>query len=315
MKKLILAATAALSTLSAMATPKVINFWHFNNLATAYHNPGIPAINANYSAIDTNKAQIVYKLLPGTSAAYAGYIDNVAGTDTNTRLGITAAGTANNALRVRNPSDSEYLQLYIPTKGYRNIALSYVLESSSTTSGMLTQNFDYSTDSGASWKTSGLSISTLDVSQAKFQGTNWGLVSLNFSADTAGTNNNNRLVFRIKFAGNTSLTTGNNRFDNIVVEGDSIAVTGGSHVAVSNVTAGSEFTVYPNPAGNALFVHSISAGAKTIDVYTVTGEKVLSTIDAATDAQLNISGLAHGQYFIRVTTQGGASATARFIKE
>ncbi len=192
----------------------LIHFWHFNNLLTAYHNPGIPSIKADFSAIDTNKAAIVYLLEPGTSTAYAGYIDNVAGSHTNARLGVDSG----QALRVRNPSDSMELRFYIPTTNYKNITLNYVVESSSTTSGQLAELFDYSIDSGTTWKTTGLNMTIDSITQPQFQGTNWGLISINFGADT-NVNNNPRLVFRIKFGGNTSKTSGNNRFDNVTVEG------------------------------------------------------------------------------------------------
>jgi len=313
MKPFFLSIIAVGLIISAQAAPKVIHYWHFNTLTTAYHNPGIPSIKANISTIDTNKAVIAYKLVAGASSTYLGYVDNVAGTDTNNRFGITATGTANNGFRMRNPSDSAYLQLYIPTKGYKNILLSYVLESSSTTSGQLTQNFDYSTDSGTTWKTSGLNITTLDVSQTKFQGTNWGLVSINFNLDTANTNNNNRLVFRIKFAGNTSLTSGNNRFDNIVVEGDSVA-SGTSGVGVSSIPTKEACIVYPNPVHDQLNILS-GAGNKMIRIMNSNGQlvRLLQTSDAK--LQVNCADLATGSYFLIINQDQVASQAFSFIKE
>ncbi len=312
MKKTLLAIAALGFTVQAGAAPKVIHFWHFNNLTGAYRNPGIPDLKASFSAIDTNKAVIAYKLVTGASAAYAGYIDNVAGTDTNTRLGITA--TTNNALRFRNPSDSAYMQIYIPTKGYRNIVMSYVLQSSSTTSGMLTQNFDYSIDSGATWKTSGLNINTLDVSQAKYQGSNWGLVSINFSADTAGTNNNNRLVFRIKFAGNTSGTSGNNRFDNVVVEGDSIIVTSGGGVGVKPLTGTSAAQAYPNPVRESLTLEC-GVGNKMIRIANSYGQVVRAFSTTEAKVSFDVVTLPAGRYFISIQNDGSLQQTLSFIKE
>ncbi len=312
MKKTLLAIAALGITVSAGAAPKVIHFWHFNNLTGAYRNPGIPDLKAAFSAIDTNKAVIAYKLVTGASAAYAGYIDNVVGTDTNTRLGITA--TTNNALRFRNPSDSAYMQIYIPTKGYRNIAMSYVLQSSSTTSGMLNQNFDYSIDSGATWKTSGLNINTLDVSQAKYQGSNWGLVSINFNADTSGTKNNSRLVFRIKFAGNTSGTSGNNRFDNIVVEGDSIIATSAGGVGVEPSSGLSPVKAYPNPVRESLMLES-RIGNKTIRVSNSFGQVVQSFTTSDAKLTIDVRSLPSGRYFISVKSEGSMPQTLSFIRE
>ncbi len=202
----------------------LIHYWNFNKLTAAYHNPNIPAIKADFSQIDTNKATVAYTLFPGTSSTYTGYIDNVAGDTMNSRLGATAG----QALRFRNPSDSAELRLYIPTNNYSNISVKYELLSSSTTSGQKTQLFSYSTDSGVTWKgrangltVNGANVDTLDVTQSKYQGASWGLVTIGFGGDTT-VNNNPRLLLRIRFAGNTSLTSGNNRFDNLTVEGGAV---------------------------------------------------------------------------------------------
>lgn len=311
MKKTLLVILIAFTCFNVKANPTVIHFWHFNNLTTAYHNPNIPDIKADYSIIDTNKALIAYKLLPGTSSNYAGYIDNVTGTDTNSRLGITASGSANHAYRFRNPSDSAYMQIYIPTNGYQNIALSYVLESSSTTSGQLVQHFDYSVDSGATWTTTGLNIDTLDVSQSKYQGSNWGMVSINFANDTAHTNNNSALVFRIKFSGNTSGTSGNNRFDNLVVEGDSITTT---TTAVNTIITNKTAFLYPNPVQNELNL-SLGQGTKTIQVFNTSGQ-VLNTLNTQDEkVALNVNDYAAGQYFITIKKEGNIIQTLKFIKQ
>ena len=203
--------------------PKVIppiHYWSFNSFSGAFHNPSIPLIKADYSQIDTNKATIEYKLVAGASSPYAGYIDHVAGDTTNARL-LAIGGQA---LRVRNPSDSMELRFHIPTTGFQNIKLKFAAQSSSAVSAQLAQLYDYSVDNGATWKTSGLNMTLDSMTQVQFQGANWGLVSINFGTDLS-VNNNDKLIFRIKFAGNTALTTGNNRFDNITVDGDSGIVT------------------------------------------------------------------------------------------
>ncbi len=174
-------------------------------------------LKADYSLIDTNAATISY-VLRG-SPSYAGYIDNVAADTTNAQLGIYTR----NALRVRNPSDSMELRINIPSTGYQTPVVRYALESSSTTSGQLTELFDYSVDGGTTWRTSqltvnGFAIDTLDVTQAQYQGTSWGLVQIGFGNDQ-DVNNNPKLVLRIRFNGNTSKTSGNNRFENITMTG------------------------------------------------------------------------------------------------
>ncbi len=194
----------------------LIDYWHFNTLTTAYHNPGIPSLPADYSVFPSSPASLVYWLDPKASKTYGGYIDNVAPGDTsNARLGMPAS----NALRVRNPTDSMEMRFYISTLGYKDIHISYALQSSSVASGQLVEFFDISSDSGATWQLG--AAPSLDVTPDKFQGTNWGLVQLNLSGDTV-INNNPNFVFRIRFVGNTDKTSGNNRFDNICIEGSKI---------------------------------------------------------------------------------------------
>src|SRR5207248_80334 len=153
-------------------------------LNKAYTNPNIPGITPDFSAIDTGKAKFRYTLAPGVSSNYAGFIDNNPGDLTNARLNAPAG----QALRFRNPSDSAELRLIIPTTYYSNIVIKYALQSSSAASGQKTQLFDYSTDAGFSWKTNGLSITSLDVTQSKFQGNNWGFVTININDTTVNNN-------------------------------------------------------------------------------------------------------------------------------
>ena len=199
------------------APPWLIHYWNFTNLTTADTVPHTPRLKAFYSAIDTNAATITDTLQLGTSKYYVGWFDNVAGDSTNHQLG----DTSKNALRVRNPSDSMEVMMRIPSTGYKNLNLQYAMESSSTKSGQLVEFFDYSVDGGNTWKTSsltvqGANVDTLDVTNLIFQGTSWGLVTVTFGTDTT-VNNNPNLVLRIKFRGNNTGTSGNNRFEHVTV--------------------------------------------------------------------------------------------------
>ncbi|MFI5201388.1 MAG: T9SS type A sorting domain-containing protein, partial [Candidatus Kapaibacterium sp.] len=265
---------------SASVSP-LIHYWHFDSLNTAYHNPGIPVIPADYSAISPNPAKILYVLEPGTSSTYAGYLDNVAGDTTNSQLGAVAG----QALRVRNPSDSMELRFVIPTTGYNNISFQYALESSSTTSGQLVEHFDYSPDGGTTWKSSsltvyGANVDTLDVTNPIFQGTSWGLVTIGFGSDTS-VNNNPNLILRIKFSGNTSKTSGNNRFDNVTVEGTQIGQV---------VTTPASISVLTPSAGDTIY-----AGAHQTISYAIAGPVTLArSIDYSTDGGKSWLSIASG---------------------
>ncbi len=302
MKKALLTLSVALAIGISTNAQSLIHYWHFNNITAASHNPGIPALKANVSLLDTNKATIVYKLST-TNTAYAGYIDNVTGTDSNARMS-TAAG---NGLRVRNPSDSMELRFYIPTTGYKNISLKYAAQCSSLGSGMLAQLFDYSTDSGATWVTTGLNTLVDSVKTAIDPA--WKIININFGTTTT-VNNTAKLVFRIKFWGNTALTSGNNRFDNVTVEGDALT-------SVPNCYGlPQQSMIYPNPAKEQVTISMPLAGVKSITFINETGAVVSKMQTAETQLPVNVSGLTAGNYFILVNNNTtNTTEQIRFLKQ
>ena len=132
-----------------------------------------------------------------------------AGTTNNARLGDAAGqalslqggtGTANNG---RNITFS------VSTIGFSNIIVSFATQGTST--GFNSNQFQYSLD-GINFVDFGLPFTPASV---------FGAVPVVFSLTSiVGLNNNPNAAFRIVFNGATS-STGNNRIDNIVVEGTS----------------------------------------------------------------------------------------------
>ncbi|MFA7486291.1 MAG: hypothetical protein WCZ89_09720, partial [Phycisphaerae bacterium] len=112
------------------------------------------------------------------------------------------------ALRVRNPSHTRELLLEIPTSGYENIILSYA--AMRTSNGAQQQAVYYRLSDTNPWV---LFDDTLVITES-FQ-----LFSFDFS-EISGVSNNPEFAVRILFGGsNASGTSGNNRFDNITLEG------------------------------------------------------------------------------------------------
>src|SRR6185503_19176930 len=148
-----------------------------------------------------------------TTNINAANISFAAGTSNNTRQGDAAGqalslqggtGTANNG---RN------LTFNVSTVGFSNIVVSLATQGTST--GFNSNQFQYSLDG----------ISFIDFGAPYVPATAFGSVPIVFSlAAIAGLNNNPNAAFRIVFNGATS-STGNNRIDNIVVEGTSATET------------------------------------------------------------------------------------------
>ncbi|MEI6506843.1 MAG: T9SS type A sorting domain-containing protein [Bacteroidota bacterium] len=298
-------------------TAKVIHYWHFNNLntgmtgavmATSFYNWGI---GADYSTLDTSKAKIYYRTNPGVSNTYVTYWDNVTGDTLNQRFG-TAAGLA---MRARNPSDSMNLQFYIPTTHYKNIKVSYVCEKSSLASGQYQQNYDYSVDAGATWRTKGLSM-TVDSTI----GTGYTPVYISFLPTDTFAYNNPNLILRIKFSadpsgtiGLPSGTSGNNRFDNFVVEGDTTTAPP-IPLSINNIKdIKSSLVLYPNPTSGELFINSVNDQVKNISVMNITGQVVAQYSDSSKVIKMDISNLNSGLYFVQVRENDQVS-TMKLLK-
>ena len=221
--------TGPVGQVTIPGVPTLVHYWNFNKLAGPYIHPNIPNIKADFSLLDTNKAYLEYYLLPGTSATWAfannaggAQVDNVASTDTTNLRQGAPSGTG---LRCRNPVDSSELHWHIPSTGYSNLVITFATQSSSTTSGDSAQIYTYSVDGGTTWKpvatVNGAPGNTLDLTQGGLTGpylANFGKVVITFGSDAA-VNNNPNLIFRIVCKGNTSLLSGNNRYDDFTVDG------------------------------------------------------------------------------------------------
>lgn len=132
-----------------------------------------------------------------------------AGTSTNARQGdlpgqsITLQGGTSNANNGRS------LSLYVSTVGLSDIAISFATQRTST--GFNTNQFQYSLDG----------VTFINFGAPYAPPLTFGLVMFDLSG-ISGVNDNPNAAFRILFNGATS-TSGNNRIDNLVVEGQNIS--------------------------------------------------------------------------------------------
>lgn len=168
---------------------EIFHYWNFNALAGG-NNPEIVAIIGN------------------GSLQYSGnYYDRVSpGSDIN----IQNTDEAGYALRLRNES-GDFI-IIIPTTNHANIVLKYA--ATRTGSGSQTHTISYTLD--------GINYSQAGLSQTEFTLTedNYNLYEVDFSSISGVGNNAN---FKVKIAFDTAssqVSNGNNRIDNITVEGN-----------------------------------------------------------------------------------------------
>ncbi|MGK0453575.1 MAG: hypothetical protein ACJAYY_001039, partial [Paraglaciecola sp.] len=68
--------------------------------------------------------------------------------------------------------------------------------------------------------------------------------------------------------------------------------------------------VYPNPATNFIKVSAENATIKNIELYTILGKKIMTSIKN----DLNIENLVNGVYVLKIQSKKGDFATKRIIK-
>ena len=210
--------TLLLSTKESQAQSRLIHYWNFNTFTSVIHLPATASLAADYSIIDTSKARLAYTPITTVAGTYLGFCDfGTSGASDFDTVNTQFASPGGNYFRARNPTDSMQFLLYIPTTHYQNITIRYGTQTSSTSSGDSAQIYSYSLDSGSTWNTIGISPASLALTSAY---TVFAPGTVTFTDPAAS--NNPRLVFRITFKGRNTGTSGNNRFDNITVKGDTL---------------------------------------------------------------------------------------------
>ena len=135
-----------------------------------------------------------------------------AGTTNNARLGDTAGQALSLQGGTSVANNGRNITFNVSTVGFSNIVVSFATQGTST--GFNSNQFQYSLDG----------TNFIDFGPPYTPATVFGTLPLVFTLSSiAGLNNNPNAAFRIVFNGATS-STGNNRIDNIVVEGTSTTI-------------------------------------------------------------------------------------------
>ena len=73
-------------------------------------------------------------------------------------------------------------------------------------------------------------------------------------------------------------------------------------------------TLFPNPAKEVVNVQCTMENVQSVEVFDVYGKLITTTNDIDNPTRINVSGLANGMYFVRVTTEEGV-VTKSFVKK
>ena len=300
MKKILLtiAVIFALSS-TQLSALSLVHYWNFNGTNVPYLTEAssrdvvltpLTPIQTDLS-LTTTPATLIYQVKTGTASPFMSYWDTTTGGTGNARNG-DAAG---NCLRPRDAWSSMELVLNIPSKGFRNLKIMYDVQRSG--SGPNVNTYSYSVDGGTTWIKTGLNVNGKGLGTdtiAVIPGTGFATESITIT-DPAAENNAN-LKFRIWFS-DPKNTAGNNRIDNITVEGDILAAI--------NSPAVNEVSMYPNPCTKGV----VNFGSRVnVEVFNLVGKQIKAVAKTTT---LTTEDLAKGIYTVRIN---GASTQKLIIE-
>ncbi|HXB12580.1 MAG TPA: hypothetical protein VNZ45_11370, partial [Bacteroidia bacterium] len=250
------------STFCKAQPQKLIHFWDFNNTIplTGIGDVGgngdslgnvIHPLFANYTTLPLTFPKIVYSR-PKAIQVPAARTDSVLDNDgigsyyydfssshypyyiasDSSASAAACACSGNLYIQARNPTLNSYLYMYVPTTGYINVTLSYAISATNNKAAQY-NIFSYSTNGGSTWNKLTTAMDTFNIGGIKYPDTllalnpitqlkKWYPVHINFTPDPT-TNNNNGFIVRFFLAGsNATGSTGNSKYDNIAIQGDSI---------------------------------------------------------------------------------------------
>lgn len=265
---------------SALMAQTIIHYWHFNEVSGE-----LGTVEADVF-IGTEPSTITYQKID-EAGDEIGIMDDVTGSDVNARMEFEAG----NGIRPRNPSFNAELVITLNSTGFENLHLSYATERSG--SGMLEQQLYYTVD-GENYEAFGEPVSVME---------DYELVQFDLSGIEAANNNPNFGV-KLHFLGQNTASNGNNRIDNVVLEGSSMGgAVEGVFLTDDAFTIGVGETVQ-------LEANVVPANASNQNIMWSSADESIATVDASG----LVTGLAGGSVDITATTEeGGFEATAGIV--
>ena len=247
------------------------------------------------TVVTGTKASLIYQAIPGTTTTKS-YWD-LLGLGTGSTLNARNGDGAGDCLRCRDAWTFMQLVLNIPSTGFHDMKIMYDVHRSG--SGPNVHTYSYSVDGGVNWIKNGLSVN------GKGLGTDTiASIPISFTQTESITitdalaDNNPNLKFKILFSDPTN-KAGNDRFDNITVEGTS------KTTAVENTIQEKTISFYPNPCSTGIVYF---AEKVNIVLYDIIGKPVKTVVNTNS---LITSDLAKGIYMLHFE----GAATQKLIIE
>lgn len=263
----------------------LIYYWHFNDLTTP---EDVTVIDADF--------KIIEDAMPAMTYTGSGPRD-IDAVNEGSNLNIHQNETSGIAARVRNPSNDRSIIFDLPTTGYKDITFTYAVMR--TNNGQLQNILSYSVD-GTNFVQTHLNTTTFDIE------TDFNLIHLDFT-EIEAVNDNQNFKIKIDFQGNTTGTSGNNRFDNITLKGVNTTLS-------SDSFSQTEIQIFPNPFDEQLTILS-SEFIQQIKVYDMLGKQVYDKSNVNNNqTALSLNHLSNGVYIIKIVAENNIK-TQKIIKK
>lgn len=260
----------------------LIHYWHFNNQEIDADQDYL--VLSDFSLV--GQGEITY---PGEGSGYVDFrthreADPVS--NFNLRLGEEPDQGA--VLRVRNPSHTRELIIAAPSTGFAEIMVMFA--TTRTENGNQEQEFYFSPDAGESWTL--VEEAYYIPSLPEDEGYVEKIIDLSGYEEV---NNNPDLHFKVLFVGEgNDNESGNNRFDNLSVDGRSL-----DPVNVQDVTdIKPSIMIYPNPARN-IFNIEADVADMIVHIYDISGKLVYQQSMAGKSLSIDASAFDAGLYIVR----------------
>ncbi len=213
---IVLTALIVLAGVASSANAAIISYWNENTTAFSDGTFGYVPGDFPQSPNSGNGSLTLANFDTTTGGANGAYttIQSFAGTTSNAQFGDPAGGALSPQGGVSDgvggfSNNGMQILIAVDTTGFSDINLSWAQRGTGT--GFQSRAFAYSTNGGGSF------TPLAYTGESGTPSTSFDVVSPNLTGITALANNPN-VVFRLTLSGATG-STGNNRFDNILVQG------------------------------------------------------------------------------------------------
>ncbi|TCO07882.1 CotH kinase family protein [Natronoflexus pectinivorans] len=271
---------------------ETIHHWHFNHL----ENEIFYQIKSDNSK--TEKHGII--TYPGEGNGYMDIVKD------GTAINLREETDTGNALRVRNPSKDRELIFQLPTTAYEDVTFSYA--TSRTSNGAEFQDIYYRTTEDGEWNL---------IKERNLIIESYYRISVDFT-DINEVNNNPEFAVKIRFTGEKAMnSSGNNRFDNIMLEGFPVNQEENKEPPTNitkNLSLTNELNIYPNPASEYIYIESENE-IQEIHIKCLNGIILVKKYNLnQKDINFNVSRIPSGLYFVSVTTKFGITIEKISVK-